>query len=60
VVLELIFKALKTIFYVGFGRKVIGDGDPKLPEMVTHGWVMARPNRESWPREEAERERQKW
>jgi hypothetical protein len=30
VTLESIFEALETIFEAEFGRKVTGDGDPKL------------------------------
>jgi hypothetical protein len=41
VALESIFEALKTIFEVGFGRKVAGDGDPRLGHGQTQPWVTA-------------------
>jgi hypothetical protein len=44
-VLEISFEALKTNFEVGFGRKMIGEGDPRLdcasqPDL---GMGLARP-----------------
>ena len=37
--MELIFKELESIFWAGFGKKVAGDGDPRLGHSQTQLWV---------------------
>jgi hypothetical protein len=44
-VLEISFEALKSNFEVGFGRKMIGEGDPRLDcaSQLDLGMGLARP-----------------